>query len=165
MHPSVFTELLINLLTFLPFHWKLKLTSIRAIKNEVQRRHYVIFVGFGYKKSLGSSFFGAWADFHWNCERSFPHIKYRICFIGMWYASRNTWNIAWPIRGILMRVFTDNIIRSKLISRGITYNLWQQISKWTMNMRLFFTGEMCWLSFGLKLTLKWFGDNPTIPVW
>ena len=71
MHPSVFTELLINLLTFLPFHWKLKLTSIRAIKNGVQRRHYVIFVGFGYKKSLGSSFFGAWADFHWNCERSF----------------------------------------------------------------------------------------------
>ena len=70
MHPSVFTELLINLLTFLPFHWKLKLTSIRAIKNGVQRRHYVIFVGFGYKKSLGSSFFGAWADFHWNCERS-----------------------------------------------------------------------------------------------
>ena len=71
MHPSVFTELLINLLKFLPFHWKLKLTSIRAIKNGVQRRHYVIFVGFGYKKSLGSSFFGAWADFHWNCERSF----------------------------------------------------------------------------------------------
>ena len=71
MHPSVFTELLINLLTFLPFHWKLKLTSIRAIKNGVQRRHYVIFVGFGYKKSLGNSFFGAWADFHWSCERSF----------------------------------------------------------------------------------------------
>ena len=31
----------------------------------------MIFVGFGYKKSLGSSFFGAWADFHWNYERSF----------------------------------------------------------------------------------------------
>ena len=74
MHPSVFTELLINLLKFLPFHWKLKLTSIRAIKNRVQRRH-VIFVGFGYKKSSGSSFFGAWADFHWNYERSFPNLR------------------------------------------------------------------------------------------
>ena len=31
----------------------------------------MIFVRFGYKKSLGSSFFGAWADLHWNCERSF----------------------------------------------------------------------------------------------
>ena len=31
----------------------------------------MIFVRFGYKKSLGSSFFSAWADFHWNCERSF----------------------------------------------------------------------------------------------
>ena len=33
----------------------------------------MIFVRFGYKKSLGSSFFGAWADFHWNCERSFEY--------------------------------------------------------------------------------------------
>ena len=93
MHPSVFTELLINLLTFLPFHWNLKLTSIRAIKNGVQRRHYVIFVGFGYKKSLGSSFFGAWADFHWNCERSFVYWTQWIQFynkLGMWVVGDTT---------------------------------------------------------------------------
>ena len=36
MHPSVFTELLINLLKFLPFHFKLKLTSFRDIKNGVK---------------------------------------------------------------------------------------------------------------------------------
>ena len=34
--PSVFTELLINLLKFLPFRWKLKLTSFRDIKNRVK---------------------------------------------------------------------------------------------------------------------------------
>ena len=73
MHHSVFTELLINLLKFFPFHWKLKQTSFRDIKNGVKLRHYVIFVRFGYKKSLGSSFFGVWADFHWNYERSFAH--------------------------------------------------------------------------------------------
>ena len=31
----------------------------------------MVFVRFGYKQSLESSFFGAWADFHWNYERSF----------------------------------------------------------------------------------------------
>ena len=31
----------------------------------------MIFITYGYKKSCGSSFFGAWADFHWKCERSF----------------------------------------------------------------------------------------------
>ena len=36
----------------------------------------MIFVRFGYKNSLGSSFFGAWADFHWNCERSFNIIMH-----------------------------------------------------------------------------------------
>ena len=38
MYPSVFTELLINLLKFLLFHWKLKLTFLRLrdIKNEVE---------------------------------------------------------------------------------------------------------------------------------
>ena len=42
------------------------------VQTQKTQSHYcVIFVRFGYKKSLGSSFFGAWADFHWNCERSF----------------------------------------------------------------------------------------------
>ena len=75
MHPSVFTEVLINLWKFLPFHWKLELTSFRDTKNGIKRRHYAIFVRYGYKKSLGSSFFGAWADFHWNYERSFVLIR------------------------------------------------------------------------------------------
>ena len=39
MHPSVFTELLINLLKFLPFNWEFKLSSYRDIKNGVKYKY------------------------------------------------------------------------------------------------------------------------------
>ena len=41
----------------------------------------MIFVRISYKKSLGSSFVGAWADFHWNYERSFRNFSlYSLTF-------------------------------------------------------------------------------------
>ena len=42
----------------------------------------------------------------WLAQCNFHTYKYRICFIGMYYALRNVLNIAWPIR---MRAITDNL--------------------------------------------------------
>ena len=52
----------------------------------------MIFVRFGDTKSLGSSFFGAWANFHWNYERSFAErihnflmqLPMQLIFGGLW---------------------------------------------------------------------------------
>ena len=73
--------------------------------------------------------------------------------------------IAWPIRGVQMRVFTDKIFGCNLISRGCIISgasLWQRILKWTMNVWSLLMGEMYWLLLRLlKWILNWFGDNCT----
>ena len=71
MHPSVFIGFLVHLYLFFAFIVRIHLSCYWDIKYEIKWREYTNFITNACKKSLGSSYFGAWADFHWNHLRSF----------------------------------------------------------------------------------------------